>query len=113
MNSGWAVLSTLRAGFLLVGLGVTIIQFFGDLGSGEDLGSVIRAGLSRYVALVFIGTGTFALAIAVWEYRALVGRSRDPAESEDRLWSSAMICASLLVALGGLLTICAMLLRSG
>ena len=66
------VMAWIRTSVALIGFGFTIVQFFERLNSMEGVAAASRPFAARYVGLVLIGAGVFALVVTVWQYHAVV-----------------------------------------
>src|SRR6516162_6381276 len=67
-----ALASWVRTATSLIGFGFAIVQIFGRFNESLALLPPKESHLARYVGLVFIGIGSLATGIAVWEYRKVV-----------------------------------------
>ncbi len=66
------MMAWVRTSIALIGFGFTIVQFFERLSSMAGVTPSARPFSARYVGLVLIGAGVFALALSLWQYRAVV-----------------------------------------
>ena len=106
----------IRTAVALIGFGISIVLFFEQLNQIRGLATPKGAPLANYVGLLLIGTGTLALAIAVWQYEKLVRylqsevfRDIAGVPGMRRLYPSLAVAA--LLCLVGLLAFVAVLLR--
>src|SRR3954451_17196678 len=61
-----------RTAVSLIAFGFTIVQFFDRLNEMENVAPAKHPNVPRYVGLTLIGTGTFALCIAMWQFQSLI-----------------------------------------
>jgi putative membrane protein len=66
------IMAWVRTSVALIGFGFTIVQFFERLNSMEGVVPGRHPFATRYVGLVLIGAGVFALVTSVWQYHAVV-----------------------------------------
>jgi putative membrane protein len=66
------MMAWMRTSIALIGFGFTIVQFFERLSSMEGVAQMDRPFAARYVGLVLIAAGVFALVISTWQYRSVV-----------------------------------------
>jgi putative membrane protein len=66
------LMSWMRTSTALIGFGFTIVQFFERIAQMQDVRAALRPEMPRYLGLALIAAGTTALAISVWQYRAVL-----------------------------------------
>ncbi len=62
------MMAWIRTGVSLVGFGFTIVQFFDRMDTLPGARAAQFPDAPRYLGLMLIGCGVFALAAALWEY---------------------------------------------
>ena len=92
----------------LIGFGFAIVQFFEHFNRMEGVTSPRDPHLARYLGLLLIGVGTFALSVAIWQYWGVVRYLRSETfqpyagiPGMRRLFPSLMV-AVLLSVIGAL-----------
>jgi putative membrane protein len=66
------LMSWVRTATALIGFGFTIVQFFERIKSSDGVKTAIFPDAPRYLGLALILTGVLALALSIWQYRALM-----------------------------------------
>lgn len=61
-----------RTATAMIGFGFSIVQFFEHFNQMQGGAPGKGLHLARYVGLLLIGIGTFALAIAIWQYQKML-----------------------------------------
>ena len=101
-----SLLSWVRTATALIGFGFTIFQFFDRFNAMEGIPPPRNPGAPVYMAVGLVGTGTFALIVALLEYRGLVrylwsDEFQGIAGIGDRPgWTPAILVATLLSCVG-------------
>jgi len=101
-----SLLSWVRTATALIGFGFTIFQFFDRFNDMEGVAPARNPGAPVFIALGLVGIGTFALVVAILEYRATVrylwsGAFEAIAGVRDRpVWTPALLVATLLSLVG-------------
>jgi putative membrane protein len=67
------IMAWIRTATALIGFGFTIVQFFERLSSMEGVAPAMRPAAPRYVGLLLIAAGIFALAASLWQYHRVIG----------------------------------------
>ena len=97
------LLSWVRTATALIGFGFTIFQFFERM---KEAGALTHAGAPIYIALSLVGAGTFALIVAILEYRGMVRYLWSDAFKEiagiraQPAWTPALLVATILSLIG-------------
>jgi putative membrane protein len=100
------LLSWVRTATALIGFGFTIFQFFDRFNDMAGVAPPRNPGAPVYIALSLVGTGTFALIVAMWEYRGMVrylwsDEFKEIAGVHDQPgWTPATLVATLLSLIG-------------
>jgi putative membrane protein len=66
------MMAWIRMAITLVGFGFTIVQFFERLNDMEGVAPAAQPFAARYVGLVLIAAGVFALVVSALQYRATI-----------------------------------------
>ncbi len=66
------MMAWIRTSVALIGFGFTIVQFFERLNSMQGVAPAPHPFAARYVGLVLIGAGIFALLTSLWQYHSVV-----------------------------------------
>jgi putative membrane protein len=112
------LMSWVRTGVALIGLGFTIVQFFDRLSSMTGVAEAARPQLPRYVGLALIGAGILSLAISVWQYHWGIGYLwsgpyRSIAGAKVREMQTPILALAILLMVIGVLVFGAIFLRVG
>jgi putative membrane protein len=100
------LLSWVRTATALIGFGFTIFQFFDRFNDMQGVAPARNPGAPIYIALALVGVGTFALVVALLEYRGMVHylwskEFKEIAGVRDRPgWTPAMMVATILSLIG-------------
>jgi len=100
------LLSWVRTATALIGFGFTIFQFFERFNDMQGVAPPRNPGTPVYVALALVGTGTFALIVALLEYKGMVrylwsNEFKAIAGVGDRPgWTPAMMVSTILTFIG-------------
>jgi putative membrane protein len=109
-------MSWIRTATALIGFGFTLFQFFDRINQMKGLGPPINASGARTMSLAMIAIGTFAIIVAIQEYRRMLRYLWSPefraiAGIGDRpVWTPAFMVATL-VALTGVITFVSLIVR--
>ena len=66
------MMAWIRTSVALIGFGFTIVQFFERLNSMQGVAPAPYPFAARYVGLILIGAGIFALVTSLWRYHSVV-----------------------------------------
>ena len=66
------MMAWIRTSVALIGFGFTIVQFFERLNSMQGVAPAPHPFAARYVGLILIGAGIFALVTSLWQYHSVV-----------------------------------------
>jgi putative membrane protein len=66
------LMSWVRTATALIGFGFTIVQFFEHFKAMSHVRQAEIPDMPRYLGLALIGSGVVALAVAVWQYLAVI-----------------------------------------
>lgn len=110
------LMSWVRTSTALIGFGFTIVQFFERFKEMEHVKLAARPDMPRYLGLGLIAAGTFALAIAVWQYldvvRYLRGTMFAPIAPEPSSYvKTPLFAVAIFLGLIGLFAFTSVLLR--
>jgi uncharacterized membrane protein YidH (DUF202 family) len=99
-------MSWVRTAVAFIGLGFTIFQFFERFNQMSSVGPPVSPITPRIVSLALIAIGTFALLVAIRQYRKTVGylwsdEFKDIARMEERAgWTPSGLVVIMLAIVG-------------
>jgi putative membrane protein len=110
------LMSWVRTAVSLIGFGFTIVQFFDRLGTLPAAAPALLPDAPRYMGLMLIGCGIFALIVSIWQYHYGVsylwsGSFATIAGVENERRQTPLLAVCIVLTLIGLFAFFAVLFR--